>query len=179
MVRLFVAIDLPPEIREQIKDSQQELKKSRARLSLVNPEIIHITMKFIGEVEKDAVESIKKKLDNILDSPFEVQVTGISADNPRRPRVVWCTIDDQGRCAQLHERIEDALFPLGIKKEGRKFRPHATVARVKRFDSTLIESIRPLVSVPYGNFIINGFTLKKSTLTPTGPIYEDIMEVRW
>lgn len=179
MVRLFVAIDLPPGIREELSASQQELKKSRARLSVVSPGNIHITLKFIGEVEQDAVEAIKKSLARISDTPFEVSVSGISADNRRRPRVVWCTIDDGGRCGLLNEQIEEALVPLGIEKESRRFRPHATLARVKKFDPSLLDMMRHVESAEYGNFLVAGFSLKKSTLTPSGAIYEDVMVVNW
>jgi len=179
MVRLFVAIDLPQEVREVLRSSQQELRKSRARLSVVRPENIHITLKFIGEVEEDAVVAIKERLAGISGSPFEVSVSGIAADNRRRPRVVWCTIIDGGKCADLNEQIEEALLPLGIQKESRRFRPHATLARVKKFDPSLLDSIRPMESAEYGNFLVDGFTLKKSTLTPSGAIYEDMMAVNW
>ena len=79
----------------------------------------------------------------------------------------------------IRDRIEEALEPLGIRKESRTFRPHATLARVKRFDSSLLDAIRPMESVGYGNFLVNGFSLKKSTLTPAGAIYEDVMVVNW
>ena len=179
MVRLFVAIDLPPEMREVLKSSQEELAKSRARLSVVRPENIHITLKFIGEVDQDLVPAIQERLAGITGRPFEVSVSGISADNRRRPRVVWCDIIDGGRCASLNDQIEEALEPLGIRKESRTFRPHATLARVKRFDPSLLDAIRPMESAGYGNFLVNGFSLKKSTLTPAGAIYEDIMVVNW
>ena len=179
MVRLFVAIDLPQQIREALSNSQQDLKKSRARLAVVSPENIHITLKFIGEVGQDAVEAIKRRLADVSGTPFEVSVSGISADNRRRPRVVWCTIKDGGRCALLNEEIEEALAPLGIEKESRRFRPHATLARVKKFDPSLLEAMRPMESADYGNFQVDGFSLKKSTLTPSGALYEDIMVVNW
>lgn len=179
MVRLFVAIDLPPEMREVLKSSQEELAKSRARLSVVSPENIHITLKFIGEVEEGAVPAVQERLAGVTGRPFEVSVSGISADNRRRPRVVWCGIIDGGRCAVLNDQIEEALEPLGIRKESRTFRPHATLARVKRFDPSLLDAIRPMESAGYGNFLVNGFSLKKSTLTPAGAIYEDVMVVNW
>ncbi len=179
MVRLFVAIDLPPEMREVLKSSQEELAKSRARLSVVSPENIHITLKFIGEVDEGMVPAIQERLASVTGRPFEVSVSGISADNRRRPRVVWCDVVDGGMCAALNEQIEQALEPLGIRKESRRFRPHATLARVKRFDPSLLDAIRPMESAGYGQFKVDGFSLKKSTLTPAGAIYEDVLVVNW
>jgi len=88
MVRLFVAIDLPADIRERLKGPQEHLKKSSARLTSVDPALIHITLKFIGEVPQDAVGRIMTALSGIPFSPFDLRVTGIGSNNPRQPRVI-------------------------------------------------------------------------------------------
>lgn len=177
MVRLFVALDLPDEVREKIRHSQNEIVKSRARLTLVDPRIIHLTLKFIGEVPDGKVPEICDALRGIRREPFVVHVRGVSGNNPRQPRVIWCALEDQGGLSGLNAGIEDALSSVGIRREERAFRPHATLARVKEFDKSLMERIGPLRGEEFGSFTVKGFTLKRSTLTPRGPLYENLMEV--
>jgi len=177
MVRLFVAVDLPPEIRERLKKPQEILKQSRARLSVVDPAIIHMTLKFIGEAPPERVERIMRALKTVRFEPFDLIITGIGSNNPRQPRVIWCTMDDGGRSAVLHDRIETVLEPLGIPREGRPFRAHATIARVKQYDPSLTARLRDIPPEDYGSFTVRSWQLKKSTLTPQGPIYETLLEV--
>jgi 2'-5' RNA ligase len=179
LVRLFVAVELPDEIRENIRASQEHLKKIRARLTLVDPPLIHITLKFIGEVDEPVQEKIMAALEPIQFVPFEISVKGLAGNNASRPRVIWARISDNGRCAELAGLIEKALVPLGILPENRPFRAHATVARVKQFEPDLIPAIRSQSDCEFGSAQVNGFSLKKSTLTPSGPRYEDVMVVTW
>lgn len=177
MVRLFVAIDLPEDIRERLGGPQDYLKKSSARLNLVDPALIHMTLKFIGEVDNDAVGKISSVLSSITFSPYILHITGIGTNNPRQPRVIWCEIADGGGSAALHATVENALAPLGIPRDDRPFRPHATLARVKQSDSSLPGWI---LAIPPGNLgmcTVTEFRLKKSTLTPRGPVYETLLEV--
>jgi 2'-5' RNA ligase len=177
MVRLFVAVDLPSDIRERMRGPQEHLKKSGARLNPVDPALIHITLKFIGEVPDDAITGIISALSNVAFSPYDLQITGIGSNNPRQPRVIWCEIADDGGSARLHARVEDALFPLGIPRDDRPFRPHATLARVKQSDSSLPGWIRAIPPGDFGRCTVKEFRLKKSTLTPHGPVYETLREV--
>jgi 2'-5' RNA ligase len=177
VVRLFVAIDLPCDITERLSMPQETLRKSRARLSLVNPSIIHLTLKFIGEIPEDRVERIKTALSTVEFPSFELKVGCISADKPRQPRVVWCGITDEGKTALLHDLVENALAPLGVPRDSRPFRPHATIARVRRFDPSLLSSISEIPVSEFGSCMVSSWQLKKSTLTPQGPVYETILEV--
>lgn len=177
MNRLFVAIELPPEVKEGFRSIQEPLKKSSARLTLVDPDLIHITLKFIGDTPDAVTRQIADALGVLKEEPFPIQVKGISGNNIRQPRVIWANVEDGGKCGVLHSRIEDHLAPFGVKKEDRAFRPHATVARVKEFHPDLIEFLKPLRDREFGNGMVSGFSLKKSTLTPKGPIYQTIKEV--
>ncbi len=177
MVRLFVAIDLPEDIRERLRGPQEHLKKSSARLNPVDPALIHMTLKFIGEVDNDAVGKIISVLSTVTFSPYVLRVTGIGSNNPRQPRVLWCDIADGGASAVLHAQVEDVLLPLGIPRDDRPFRPHATLARVKQSDPSLPGWIRAIPPGDFGGCTVQSFRLKKSTLTPRGPVYETLLEV--
>lgn len=177
MTRLFVAVDLPEEIRRELGSIQSFFRQSRARLTLVDPDIIHITLKFIGEVPDSTAQEIAGALDHVHGEPFVIRMTGISGNNPRQPRVIWAHAEDGDTCAALHSQIEDLLAPLGVTREDRAFRAHATVARVKEFHPDLLECMKDLRNRDFGSGIVQGFTLKKSTLTPKGPVYQNVKEV--
>ncbi len=179
MVRAFVALELSGEIKEELGKAQEDLKNSGMHLGFVRPELIHITVKFLGEVDEKKLDSVKTALKSIKSEPFTVTVNTITADNGSRPRTVWSPISDAGESERLFRKVEDALAPLGFSREMRKFIPHATVARVKRPEPGLLPALAKIRKGTYGSSQITGMTLKKSTLTPQGPIYEDILGVTW
>ena len=179
MVRAFVALELSSEIREQLTAAQDLLRGCRARLTFVEPVLIHITVKFLGEVPDEKIHEVMDALRTVQVNPFEVRAHKIAVNNPSRPHTVWCTIDDAGESAQVFRQIEDALLPLGFTRETRAFTPHATVARVKSPDPSLFAALIQLKDREYGSCRISGLKLKKSTLTPHGSIYEDLLEVKW
>jgi 2'-5' RNA ligase len=162
-----------------MREVQEAIRQSRARLNLVDPSIIHITIKFLGEIEVTKVGPVSEALREIRLEPFDLSITGISTNSNRNPRVVWGTVGDRGECRHLFEQVETALVAVGFPREQRGFTPHATLARVKEFDPSLMQSVRPYLSETLGQCHISGFCLKKSTLTQTGPVYENITEVTW
>ena len=179
MVRTFVALELSGEIHERLKEAQQVLRGCSARLTFVDPALIHITAKFLGEVDEKRLARVKEALKAIRFAPFPVTAGCVTVNNPKRPHTVWCAIDDAGNGEQLLGLIEAALSPLGFAREERGFTPHATVARVKSPDPSLFPALNQLRGKTYGGCTISGLKLKKSTLTPRGPVYEDLLEVKW
>jgi 2'-5' RNA ligase len=179
MVRAFVALELSDEVRLRLSESQILLKGCSARMTWVEPGNIHITVKFLGEVKDIRIPDVKAALSSIAFHPFSISTGTITVNDPRRPFTVWCGIDDKGRGSDLLHRVDDVLVPLGFIREQRRFTPHATVARVKRFDPSLMEALKSLSGRTYGSCMVTGMKLKKSTLAPQGPVYEDLLEVVW
>lgn len=177
MDRLFIAVELPGDIRESLGSVRAILNDSSARLTHVDPAIIHVTLKFIGDTLPEKTRTVAEALGKMRAAPFLVRIRGISGNNPRRPRVIWARIEDGGNCGLLHAKIEDTLSPLGIPRDDRPFVPHATVARVREFHPDLPGILRPLSDRDFGEGTIDRVLLKKSTLTPRGPVYQDITEV--
>lgn len=177
MVRLFVAIDLPDDIRDQFRDAQNTLRSCRARLTLVDQESMHITLKFIGEVSGSSLTSITDILQTIDVSPFSMEVGLIGTNSQRAPRVVWAEVNDSGQCRNLAENIDTALSSLGCDPEKRKFRAHITIARVRQFHQSLFDALAEISTSCSGTIPVKEFILKKSELTPDGPIYTDILRV--
>ncbi|MCX6688415.1 MAG: RNA 2',3'-cyclic phosphodiesterase [Methanoregula sp.] len=179
MVRAFVALELSGEIREGIRAAQEILRGCPVRLTFVDPPLIHITMKFLGEVDERIVPKIIAALQVIPFVPFTVTAGRVTVNNPRRPHTVWCEIEDGGKSRDLFRLVETALEPLGFLRETRPFTPHATLARVKVPDPSLFGQIDLLRGRTYGSCAVTGLKLKKSTLTPEGPVYEDLLVVAW
>jgi 2'-5' RNA ligase len=179
MVRAFLALELSGEIRDRLKVAQDALRTSSARMTFVEPENIHITVKFLGEVDDRLLPRVTEAIKNIRFAPFRASIGTVTVNNPKRPFTVWCTIHDSGKGEDLFRLVEDATAPLGFAKETRRFTPHATLARVKDFDPSLLSVIGALKNKTYGDCMITAMKLKKSTLTPRGPVYDDLLEAAW
>jgi len=102
----------------------------------------------------------------------------ISVNSRKHLRTVWVPVADDGEGAALAQVIDDALGACGTAREKRRFRAHITVARVRQDDEDLLPLIDGLAGCSFEPFAVSGFVLKKSTLTPHGPVYENLLEVR-
>jgi 2'-5' RNA ligase len=179
MVRAFVALELPVEIRDQLKGVQEKLRQCSARLTFVEPALIHITLKFLGEVAEKDLPRVSDALRNVPFRQFPVTVGTVTVNNLKRPHTVWCSITDGGEAKKLFSQVEEVLTPLGFEQETRLITPHATLARVKTPDPSLFPVLRAMEGTTFGDCMIQGMKLKKSILTPQGPVYKDLMEVVW
>jgi 2'-5' RNA ligase len=179
MTRAFIALELSNDIKDQLASAQQTLRGCKARLTFVDPEIIHITVKFLGEIGEKKLKEVIDALSPVSFLPYSVTAGKVTVNNKNRPHTVWCTIDDTGESKRLFMLIEDALAPLGFARETRHFTAHATIARVKSADPSLFLALSTLEGNSYGSCRIGGMKLKKSTLLPQGPVYEDLLEVKW
>jgi len=126
--RLFVAIDPPPEIREQLAGLCCGLPDAR----WAPPEQFHLTLCFIGEVDGSTFLDIREALAEIKVPPFSLCLQGVGFFPPRgQPRVVWAGIDRSEPLMTLQRKVTTRLFQLGLELENRKFSPHITLARLK------------------------------------------------
>jgi len=130
-VRLFVALDIPDAIRDRIRTLVVRLKPLAQDARWASVEGMHITLKFIGHVEREQCEPIRAALSSVHRSaPVEMRFRGVGFfPSGRRPRVFWCGIEPSANLAELAQDIERALAPLGIPTEKRAFQPHLTLAR--------------------------------------------------
>ncbi|MDD3041587.1 MAG: RNA 2',3'-cyclic phosphodiesterase [Methanosarcinaceae archaeon] len=175
MIRTFIAVEFDPAFREQIAEIQTRF--ADLNLKLVDPEQIHITLKFLGDVEEASVPELSAALDSLTCEPFEARVEGLGAfPNPGNPRVLW--LGSVGNFKILHTQVEKVLEPLGFEKDRREFAPHATLARVKVLKmaqkKVFLNTFHELKDVKIGSMKVDRIELKKSTLTPEGPIYETL-----
>lgn len=175
-VRCFVAVDLPEGMREEVGRLQQQIALEGLRP--VRPELVHVTLKFLGEVPEGMIEPISQALGTVKGRPFRAAVKGMGAFPGRSIRVVWLGLE--GEFEGLQQKVEAALRPFGFRRDGRGFSPHVTIARVGRPDPEVNRRLAPIIAslagVDLGSFPVERFLLKKSTLTPGGPIYDDLAE---
>ncbi len=175
-IRSFVAIDIPADMRDDIARIQMEI--ATGGLRIVRPELVHVTLKFLGNVPEEQMDEITEALRSIRSPPFDASLKGLGSFPGRSIRVVWLGI--VGNFLQLYEAVEEALIPLGFEREKRGFSPHVTLGRVKNPSPEVSKQISLKISqvgdVDLGSFHVDRFLLKKSTLTSGGPIYEDLAE---
>ncbi len=176
MIRTFIAVELPESAVPEIERIGTLLKMPGVKL--VDPGLVHITMKFLGDIHEDKVESIASALSQIRCKPFEAGIKGIGVfPKPSYVRVIW--LGAHGDFEILYSEIERVLAPFKFEKEG-NFTPHATLARIKQPVNRieLMEKIKNIGNIDLGNFSVASICLKKSTLTPRGPIYETLKEIK-
>jgi 2'-5' RNA ligase len=178
MVRLFLAISLAPSVRQAIVDATSPMRDAAPTLGWVDETRVHLTLKFLGEQAESVVEDLGAALDAVAQRhrPFSAQLGGIGAfPNFRRARVVWMGVAREPRLELLHHDVEIACESLGFELEGRAFRPHLTLARVK--DRTEEDELRRLARaskrVTYEEDVhVTSVDLMHSTLNPNAARYE-------
>jgi len=180
-VRSFIAVDVADSvILKRITDCQTELTRTGADLKPVEPENIHATLRFLGEVQVPLLDQVKSELAQVAFQSFQVELRGVGAfPNPRRPNVVWIGITKGGDELQgIFSSLEPRLRELGFPADRKGFSPHITIGRVKsgRNREALYSAIMGMSDVEFGSMTVESIRLKKSTLTPKGPIYSTIYE---
>ena len=176
-MRLFLAVTLPDDVRDSIGRATAEVRATVTGVRWVRPELLHLTVKFLGE----RADGDERRLEGALRSPL-VRVPGCEATirgagafpNFRRPRVVWLGMHPLAPLAAMARQVDDALVPLGIQRESRPFRGHITLGRVEHVLATndaaslerTVNALRDTWTVP-----VRDVALVHSTLARGGPTY--------
>ncbi len=183
MVRSFICVEInDPQVIKQIEDEISEIRQYKG-VRTVKSSHLHLTLKFLGEVPEQRIQLVKDAIKQIKIPPFALTLHGIGCfPNLNYIRVVWIGITEgQESLKHLFQMIEKQLNPLGFAREKRGFSAHLTLARIKSLKSVdknnLAKMIQDLKEKAFGVHKIEKFILKKSTLTPKGPIYEDLLVV--
>ncbi len=175
-MRLFVAVNLPAEIRERLAAEQDRLRRAQADVSWVRAENIHVTLKFLGETEEKRLDRIRPALLEVArgSAPFRIQVSGLGSFGGRVPRVVWIGVQEGVEpLSRLAKDVEAAMARLGFPKEKRGFSAHITLGRVRsaRNAEPLLTALAQAETGPVGSVEVNQFELMQSELRPTGSVY--------
>ncbi|MBO3799839.1 MAG: RNA 2',3'-cyclic phosphodiesterase [Candidatus Brockarchaeota archaeon] len=180
MVRVFVSLDVENDnLSRRISEIQRRMVETRADLKLVDTRILHITLFFIGEVHESMVDKICEVLSRVEGHPLEIELRGLGAfPTASQPRVVFAKISKgTDEVVERAKRVSEALSSIGFRMS-EEFSPHITLARVRsrvNIDK-LILFIKNNADILIGGSPTSRLRLKKSTLTPRGPVYETLWE---
>lgn len=181
-IRSFIAFDIDDEqIIKRFSEGQQMLARTGADLKLVKPENIHITMRFLGNITPPMVDSIHEAMRKVSFSPFNVEIRGLGAfPKLQYARVIWAGIRKGAeQLDNIFNQLEPKLRELGFKPDPKGFSPHLTIVRVKsgRKKAELMRCLKDSVDYEFGAVKAECLRLKRSVLTPKGPIYSTLKEV--
>ncbi len=175
-LRTFIALDMPPALRENLAHLQSRMSASLAGIRWVRPEAVHLTLKFLGSVREDRVGDVCAALHEAAAGipGFSMSVRGLGAfPNIRNAKVVWVGIDEHKTLLQLHGALEQSLEQRGFSREARPFSPHLTLGRVKdaRIRRDLHRFLAEHGDETLGTHDIDRISYIRSELYPTGPEY--------
>ena len=169
-MRVFIAIEVPEDVKNYLEKMQQQLPKGKLRLV----KSFHLTLKFLGEITPDKVERIKQLLGNVKFEKFAAETSSMGIfPSENYIRVIWIGLEPEELILQLQRQVENALADEFKKERG--FKTHLTLARVKYVDDKkeFAQELKK-IKTERVKFIVESFKLKKSTLTGEGPVYEDL-----
>ncbi len=186
-IRSFIAVELPENLKKELIRFEDDLRKKVPDCARwVNPDGIHLTLKFLGNIRPEKVEEIRRAIEESCRNtlPFELKVTEIGVfPSLRRIQVIWIGVSgDLDRLVELQKSIDANLKRLGFTPETRPFTPHLTIARIresaspedrKRLSEVLSEVKCELMSPVR----VESISLMRSDLTPGGAIYHQICEI--
>jgi len=187
--RLFISINLTPELLAMLTDLQVQLKRQLASQPLrwARPEGIHLTLKFLGDTETGRIEEIVRALTRAVEShqPFELGIGGLGCfPNQRKPRVLWVGVQDPNdHLRRLAANVADAMAELGWKRENRPYTSHLTLARVKKYannqDKQALSELLSSVEIAnnLGVLPVQTIHLMRSQLQPDGAVYSSLITV--
>lgn len=169
MIRLFVGIALPKPIRDRLAGLQNGVPGAR----WVEPDNLHITLRFIGEVDEDVAEDIDEHLTTIAAPAFDLSIGGLGRFGDRRgARILWVGVEPQPALVHLRDKVESACVRAGLEPDGRKYRPHVTLARFRDPGGQRVDQVVAAnTDWQAGTFRARSFILFSSHLGRSGAHY--------
>lgn len=181
-MRTFIAIEIPSEIKSALAALQTELRRAGADVSWTKPENIHLTLKFLGEVDERRIGEIEKVCVSLAAEfqPFTLSLndTGVFP-NARQPRIIWAGLAGEiEKAVEMQKRLDERIALIGFGREEKAFRPHLTIGRVKSNRKTReLIALADAHRLPALSFVISEIVLMKSELHPAGARYTPMARV--
>jgi 2'-5' RNA ligase len=180
-MRLFIAIALSREIRDKLARVQSELRELEPGVNPVEPENIHLTLRFIGETVEDKLSELIRVISTVRDYPvFELELKSIGAfPSGQHPKVIWVGCADSDRAPEkIYRALEKELLNIGLPPNDHKFSAHITLGRNKSGKNIqgLAELINKYSGQVFGIQQVRQLSLFRSVLAPKGPIYTNIRD---
>lgn len=180
-MRAFMAVEIDTELVDKISEIQKKLAEANAQVKFVEPENLHFTFKFLGDIIPEKAESIINMAEEKTKdySPFDIKIKGTGVfPNMGYIRVIWLSVEEPGPFSKMQEDFDQDFVKMGFKKE-RSYIPHLTIGRVKGVQNKelLVSIVKELQNIEVGTMNVDKLVLKESELTPVGPIYTDLKEI--
>jgi 2'-5' RNA ligase len=180
MFRGFIAIEIPA--TQSIIEFENAIAKTSADVKLVEPENIHLTLKFLGDTNEDRIEAIGHVIEESVANikPFTLTLKGTGVfPNEKYVKVIWVGIVNGDNLSSIARSIDEKLVPLGFSKEQRGYSAHLTIGRVRtaKNKDQLLTAIQKYKEKEFLQQEVSSVMLKKSDLTPKGPIYTTLREI--
>ena len=175
-MRTFIAIEIPSEIKSALAALQDELRRAGADVSWTKPENIHLTLKFLGEVDEMRIGEVEKvcvrAAAEFQPLTLSLKETGVFP-NARQPRVLWAGLSGEiEKAVEMRGLLDEGLALIGFDREEKDFRPHLTIGRVKSNRKTReLLALAGAHQVPELSFVVTEIVLMKSELHPAGARY--------
>lgn len=170
MIRTFIAFKLPDNVKDRLAGVISGLKARSGPVKWVRPEGLHVTIKFLGNMEEGLVDPLSRGIDRIAAAfpPAHVRLSGIGAfPDMRRPRVIWAGLKgDTSIMADIAAQVDRMCATLGMEPEKRPFKAHVTMGRLK-----VPSVVNSAQEIPDEDFVISDVVLYKSELSPAGARY--------
>jgi 2'-5' RNA ligase len=182
-MRLFIAIEIPDEIKKEIAEIQRRLKDSGVDAGWTRQEGIHLTLKFLGEVPEAKISGVMAALAGATrdTNGLRLDVMNVGAfPNPRSARVIWVGVSgDVEKLARLQTAVEDAMAGLNFEREKRVFTPHLTLGRIKYIHSRerWLKALDSVKDARLPALEVKAVSLMKSELKPSGAVYTELGRV--
>ncbi|MFX1252032.1 MAG: RNA 2',3'-cyclic phosphodiesterase [Promethearchaeota archaeon] len=179
MFRLFISVDVKDQsILKAIEEATKEIQQLKS-VRLTNSSQLHFTLKFLGDTPENQVSIINSALSTIQWREFNLTLQSLGVfPKPSFPRVIWVGISSgQQLIKDIAQQVDEVLLKKGFPKEKRPFSPHLTIGRFKSrnfSNDRLLQILNDFQHVEFGQLSVQEINLKKSTLTPKGPIYETV-----
>ena len=173
MKRLFVGIEMPDWVGEELADVQRGLPSVR----WVPPENLHVTLRFMGSLDPEKICSVDEALDGIVASSFTCALAGVGFFPPRGPaRIFWVGVNAEPALQRLHDSVDGLLRRSGVPSDGRKWHPHLTLGRHSPrrppHESSAASFLQRHDGLSLDAFLVTSFQLYESTLHPDGARYD-------
>ena len=180
-IRAFIAVEIPPEIQERAGKLIARLDEAPVKAKWVTPRQLHWTVKFLGEIKLLEVPAVCKAVSAAVEpfTPFDLEAQGAGAfPSLERPRTVWIGAGPGAeQMVTLHDAIEEELSKIGFRAEGRRFRPHLTIGRIRQGGAglqALADLLRQNEDYDGGLSTVFEVAILSSQLTREGPVYEPL-----
>jgi len=183
-MRIFISVELPDSVKEKTAELIKELKGIETDIKWVDPKNLHITLKFLGWIEEKQFDNLTALATSAVSGSgsFKAIFRDLGTfPEGKSPRVVWVgAVEGGDKLCILAKVLEEKLSKAGFKAEEKTFKPHITIGRIK--DKKGVDNIKEKIiqfkNTAFGEMTVDRVFIMKSTLTPGGPIYEKIKEIK-